>query len=149
MTGERHPPDEARDYYAARVRDADDRSEHLVVVPANDELDARRESGLIDAEFHLADDAELDEWDEVCARPLTEADLRSLLKAVRKEQVGMANRFARDRGFGSSPVAEARRHKKARKLTELRGKLEQMLEDVWNGDDGVDADAEPFIEETA
>ena len=145
-TDERHPrPDHHRDYYAAQVRDADDRSERLVVVPANDELDARRESGLIDAEFHLADDAELDEWDTVCQRALTEADLRSLLKSVRKEQVGMANRFARDRGFGTSPVAEARRRKKARKLTQLRGKLELLLEAAG----GDEADDEPFVEESA
>ena len=141
---------EKRTYYAARVHDDTDSDspEHLVVVPAADELDARRESGLIEAEFHEAHDDELDEWDAICSSALTDIDLHVLVKSVRKLQVGMANQFARDRGFGAEgegEIAEARRRKaryKARKLAQLRGKLELMLLEPAEDDDG-----EPFVEE--
>jgi hypothetical protein len=132
--------DTEREFYAGRVEQvnpaSDDGSglfeveERLVVVAARDPWDARRESGLIEVDFEPATDAEMEEWDEICSAPLTEADLHNLLSHVRRQQVALGNRRARDSTFGGEQVTRRRERAryKAEKLCQLRGKLELKLD---------------------
>jgi hypothetical protein len=137
-----HEDEAQRDFFAGRVEQAtrDDEGEvrieeRLVVVAARDRWDARRESGLIEVDFAPATDAEMEEWDTICSEPLTEADLHNLLSHVRRQQVALGNRRARDSTFGGEQVTRRRERAryKAEKLCQLRGKLELKLDALLEG----------------
>ena len=145
-----HEDEAQRDFYAGRVEQVtrgDDGvievEERLVVIAARDKYDARRESGLIEIDFEPATDADMEAWDAICSEPLTEADLHNLLTHVRRQQVALGNRRARDDAFGGEQVTRRRERArfKAEKLCQLRGKLELKL-DALESDDESDNDQE-------
>lgn len=129
-------------YFAARVPEVNlDTGEvraELVVVLAESPLDARRETGLLDADFSPATPRDLEEWEDEAARPLTRSDVRDLLSFVRRHQVGMFNRGRRS----ARARADRRLRYKARKLAQLRGKLELMLVELEEDDTGATFDNE-------
>jgi hypothetical protein len=100
----------------------------LFVVQAVDALDARRESGLVDAHFHEATDEEMVQWDRLTATGFTQEDVGRLLTLVRREIVHVSNKEARATGFGKSRGHRFRvlDRYKAASLVTLRGKLELL-----------------------
>lgn len=68
----------------------------LVVIDAPTAEDARRESGLIDHEFHDATEEELDEWRQITCRPLSDEDVGTLVRLLAKEQRATARGRAKD-----------------------------------------------------
>jgi hypothetical protein len=71
--------------------------DQLIVVDAESVADARRESGLVELDFHPATDAEVEEWDAVCRGRLSEGDIDMLLRFVAKEQRQLARRRVREK----------------------------------------------------
>jgi len=125
-----------RRFYAARVpiaaflgADTSVSEERLVVVYARSADDARRESALIDAEFHEASEDELMEWDRITEGPLDLDEIERITKYVRRQLRELANAAARRVAF---PKPEDDRYApadlyKAVRLVELRGKVELLV----------------------
>lgn len=98
----------------------------LVIVHAKDAEDARRESGIVDASFEEATQEELVEWDDLTTPPLNEEELGRLLTLVRRELVAIANKEARERGFGAKAQYRSLNRYKAASLVRVKGKLELL-----------------------
>jgi hypothetical protein len=114
--------------FATRVRHEHENggrvSMRLVVVDAVDAEDARTESGLIEYDFHLATDAELDEWDRITAAALNDKDVEHLIYLLRRQQRELARRRRKVMGRGGrSYRSDVFR---ARISAELIGKLETL-----------------------
>lgn len=129
--------DEPR-YWAARVtvplledQEQVGVAQRLIVVEADGPEDARRESAFVEAEFVLADEATLEEWDMLTSTPLNQEEIGRLMVLVRRELVSVANKEAKAEGFGKSRDDRFRLldRVKAATLVRLQGKLDTMLHD--------------------
>lgn len=58
----------------------------LVIVEAESPLEARRESGLIEHDFREPTDDEMERWDEITARQLTDRDVNMIVRLLAREQ---------------------------------------------------------------
>ena len=136
-----------RPYATVLAEEYDGREvQRLVVVEALSAADARSRSGLVQEKFHLATEEEVETWDKMSDRPLTERDAEALIVLVEKELRKLGKSVERDIRTGR---ADRRRYRdanryRARRLNQLVAKLEAI-----DTDDELDdeIEAESDIEE--
>lgn len=102
----------------------------LVCIDVDDQDQARRDTGLVDVDFHPATDAEVEEWHLLTSEELDEHDLVRLERLVRGEIVQVGNKRLRDVFHGRSGERQERDLGKAVRLSMLRGKLLAWLSEL-------------------